>query len=96
MAEPVDHTISLLLDIRAEVVGMNTRMDQQYRELEKRINNLQRAFLGESVLGQYASLAFDTRISELEKWVRALEDDARAQLNATLTDDSGSSCPKQR
>jgi len=59
MAEPENHTIRLLRDIRATLDGMNDKMDVNYNDLRQRIDNLRKAAYGESVLGQYATAELD-------------------------------------
>ena len=67
MAEPENHTIRLLRDIRVTLDGMNDKMDANYSDLRQRIDNLRKAAYSESVLGQYATAELDEKIESLEK-----------------------------
>jgi hypothetical protein len=82
------------------------KLSNRVDEHQKRLNSMQHAIHGESVLGRYSAAEFDARISALEKRPPAPESRSdpdplgqpqfHLQLNATFTADSGSSCPKQR
>jgi polyhydroxyalkanoate synthesis regulator phasin len=73
MAEPEHRTLRLLREIRAAIGAMDNKIDRNQEELQKRIDSLRQAMLGESVLGRYATAEFDERISALERRVSALE-----------------------
>ncbi len=80
MAEPENHTLRLLREIRAAIgaldgkmVSLDNKVDRNQEELQKRIDSLRQAMLGESVLGRYATAEFDERLSALERRVSALE-----------------------
>ena len=73
MADPEDHTLRLLREIRAAIGAMDNKIDRNQEELQKRIDSLRQAMLGESVLGRYATAEFDERLSTLERRVSALE-----------------------
>jgi hypothetical protein len=66
MAEPGNHTLRLLWEIRST-------MDRNHEDLTARIGSLRQAKLGESILGRYTTAEFEQRISDLEKRVAALE-----------------------
>jgi hypothetical protein len=63
MAGPENHTLHVLRDIRGEMRKLSDRVDEH----QKRLNSMQQAIHGESVLGRYPAAEFDTRISALEK-----------------------------
>jgi hypothetical protein len=63
MADPENHTLHVLRDIRGEMRKLSNRVDEH----SKRLISLQQAIHGESVLGRYSAAEFDTRISALEK-----------------------------
>ena len=98
MAEPENHTLHLLREIRASIGALDSKMDgkitaldgkitaldgkitaldnkvdRNHEELQKRIDSLRQAMLGESVLGRYATAEFDERFAALEQRVSALE-----------------------
>jgi hypothetical protein len=73
MAEPENHTIRLLREIRVVLEGMSDKIDHNYADLRERIEKLRKASFGESILGRYATAEVDERIDELEKRVSALE-----------------------
>ena len=51
---------------------LDNKIDRNQEELQKRIDSLRQAMLGESVLGRYATAEFDERLA-LEQRVAALE-----------------------
>ncbi len=73
MAEPENHTVRLLREIRGAIGALDNKIDQNQEELQKRFDSLRQATLGESVLGRYATAEFDERLSALERRVSALE-----------------------
>jgi hypothetical protein len=84
MAEPENHTLRLLRDIRGaigaldnkldnKIASLDSKIDRNHEELQKRIDSLRPAMLGESVLGRYATAEFEERLSALEQRVSALE-----------------------
>ena len=73
MAEPDNHTIRRLREIRAVLDGINDKIDNNYTDLRERLDNLRKASFGESLLGRYATAEVDERIEDLEKRVSALE-----------------------
>ncbi len=84
MAEPENHTLRLLREIRSaigaldnkvddKITALDNKIDRNQEELQKRIDSLRQAMLGESVLGRYATAEFDERLSTLEQRVSALE-----------------------
>jgi uncharacterized small protein (DUF1192 family) len=91
IAEPENHTLHLLREIRASIGALDSKMDgkitaldgkitaldnkigRNHEELQKRIDSLRQAMLGESVLGRYATAEFDERFAALEQRVSVLE-----------------------
>ena len=84
MAEPENHTLRLLREIRGAIGALDSKLDgkialldnkidRNHEELQKRIDSIRQAMLGESVLGRYATAEFDERLSALEQRVSALE-----------------------
>jgi polyhydroxyalkanoate synthesis regulator phasin len=73
MAESENHTLRLPREIRGAIGALDNKIDRNQEELQKRIDSLRQAMLGESVLGRYATAEFDERLSALEHRVAALE-----------------------
>ena len=84
MAEPENHTLHLLREIRGaiaafdskfdgKITSLDHKIDRNHEELQKRIDSLRQAMLGESVLGRYATAEFDERLSAIESRLTALE-----------------------
>lgn len=81
MAEPENHTLHLLRDIRDALAGIDRRLDgldakvdRNQGDLRSRMDNIRQALNGENVLGRYAAAeveerleAIENRLSELEK-----------------------------
>src|SRR5215467_4627206 len=62
MAEPENHTLRRLREIRVAIGTVDTRVDsldkkvdRNHEELKQRIENLRQAAFGENVLGRYAA-----------------------------------------
>jgi len=66
MAEPENHTLRLLREIRGaigalegkldgKIDSLDKKIDRNQEELQKRIDSLRQAMLGESVLSRYAT-----------------------------------------
>jgi polyhydroxyalkanoate synthesis regulator phasin len=84
MPEPENHTLRLLREIRGaigaldgklddKIASLDSKTDRNQEDLQKRIDSLRQAMLGESVLGRYATAEFDERLSALEQRVSTLE-----------------------
>jgi hypothetical protein len=73
MAEPENQTLHLLREIRGDVKSLDKKVDGGFERVNKRIDSLQQAMIGESVLGQYATAGIDTRLDDIEKRLTALE-----------------------
>jgi hypothetical protein len=62
MAEPENHTLHLLREIRgaigaleSRIASMDNKIDRNHEKLQQRIDGIRQAMLGESVLGRYAT-----------------------------------------
>jgi polyhydroxyalkanoate synthesis regulator phasin len=73
MAEPENHTLRLLREFREEFREFSTKTDRSFAQVQERLNGMQQAMLGESVLGRYATAEFEERLSALEQRIAALE-----------------------
>jgi hypothetical protein len=56
-----------------KIASLDSKIDRNHKELQKRIDSIRQAMLGGSVLGRYATAEFDERLSALEQRVSALE-----------------------
>jgi polyhydroxyalkanoate synthesis regulator phasin len=88
MAEPDNHRLRLLREIRSQGEATKKGLDDLQREMGEfrkeatqafehvgeRLEHLTRLVTGESVLGRYAAANVDERIQALEQRVAALED----------------------
>jgi hypothetical protein len=80
MAEPESMIVPMLRDIRAD---MNNRFDEigrqfgkvgeRFDRLEKRLESVRQAGVGESVLGRYAAAEVEDRLGQIEERLSALE-----------------------
>jgi hypothetical protein len=52
MAEPENHTLRLLREFREEFREFSTKTDRSFAQIHERLNGMQQAMLGESVLGR--------------------------------------------
>ena len=80
MAEPKDHTLRLLQDIRGAVQAVDSKVDRlgqkvdgNHEDLTKRISSLQQAMIGESVLGRYTVAEVEERLDAIEQRLSVLE-----------------------
>src|SRR5260370_42108345 len=80
MAEPENHILRLLREIRGAIGTVDTRVDsldkkvdRNHEELKQRIENLRQAAFGESVLGRYAAAEVEERLTAIESRISALE-----------------------
>ena len=84
MSEPENHTLRLLRELRDNIQGMEKRLDSKFdavsatvgrnhEELKKRLDSLQKALIGESILGRYATAEFEERLNAIERRVFDLE-----------------------
>jgi hypothetical protein len=84
MAEIESHTIRLLQELRDEMRENFTRVETNFTRLEAKMNDgfehlseeiedMRRAFAGESVLGRMAAKTVDDRLTDLERRMAAIE-----------------------
>ena len=77
MAEPENHTLHLLWEIRGAIGALENRIASRStaitRDSQERIDSIRQAMLGESVLGRYATAEFEERLTALEHRVAVLE-----------------------
>ena len=73
MVEPESMILVLLREIRTEMSTRFDTMDGRFDRLEKRVDNIRQAMLGESVLGRYAVAEVEERLERIEKRLEALE-----------------------
>ncbi len=88
MADPDNHTLRLLREIRvavaatsdkvdalnARITDLDSRMERNDADLGARIDRLRQAMTGESVLGRYAVAGVEERLDSLEQRVTRIED----------------------
>ncbi len=108
MAEPENHTIHILREIRAaiqgledKVEGLDGKLERGHQELRSRMDNIRQALNGESVLGRYAAAEVEERLDSIEKRLEALRWKTRnrcnsLQLSTTFAVDCGSSALNER
>jgi hypothetical protein len=73
MAEAENHTLRLLREFREEFREFSTKTDRSFAQIQERLNGMQQAMLGESVLGRYATAEFEERLAALEHRISVLE-----------------------
>ena len=80
MAEPENHTLRLLQDIRrqgeetrADLASLRSEMADGFARVDKRLDSMHRAINGESVLGRYAAAEVEERLTAIEGRLSALE-----------------------
>ena len=80
MAEPEDHTLRLLRDIRSatqstdkKVDKLDAKIESVRDDLKESIDELREFAFGGSVLGQFATARVEKRLGALEKRISALE-----------------------
>ncbi|MEZ5787017.1 MAG: hypothetical protein R3D62_11255 [Xanthobacteraceae bacterium] len=73
MAEPENHTLHLLREIREQIMRLDRKIENNHVEVTERLNGLRMATTGESVLGRYAAAEVDERLDNLERRIAALE-----------------------
>ena len=81
MAEPENHTLRILREVRAALEAMDAKFDgrfdgleSRFDDLRSRVDNIRQAAFGESVLGRYAAAEVEERLDSIEKRLGALED----------------------
>ena len=80
MAEPENHTIRLLQEIRQQgttlenrIDGLSKQVDNGFDEVKKRMDSLHKAINAESILGRYAVADVEERLISLENRMAKLE-----------------------
>jgi hypothetical protein len=77
MADPENHTLHRLRELRNDIKMMDEnlerKIDQNHEEVTKRLDSLQRAIVGESILGRYATAEFEERLTAVEQRLSAIE-----------------------
>jgi hypothetical protein len=73
MAEPENHTLYLLREIRGDIDKLENKVDGGFARVDKRMDTLQQAMNGESLLGRYAVAELDERLASIETRLTAIE-----------------------
>jgi tetrahydromethanopterin S-methyltransferase subunit G len=73
VAEPDNLVPVLLRELRADMDQRFVQADARFDRLEKRLENVRQAAIGESVLGRYAAAEVEERLEQIEKRLAALE-----------------------
>jgi hypothetical protein len=73
MADPENHTLHLLREIRSDIDKLENKVDRGFERINKRMDSLQQAMTGESVLGRYAVAEVEDRLAAIETRLRAIE-----------------------
>ncbi|MFY9699662.1 MAG: hypothetical protein WAK34_15305 [Rhodoplanes sp.] len=84
MADIENHTIRLLQELREEMrqsfarteanfTRLEAKMNDGFEHLSEEIEEVRRAFAGESVLGRMAAKNVDDRLTDLERRMAAIE-----------------------
>ena len=73
MAEPDNLVPVLLRELRADMDQRFAQADTRFDRLEKRLENVRQAAIGESVLGRYAASEVEERLERIDKRLAALE-----------------------
>ncbi len=73
MAEPDNLVPVLLRELRADMDQRFAQADTRFDRLEKRLENVRQAAIGESVLGRYAAAEVEERLERIDKRLAALE-----------------------
>lgn len=85
MAEPEHHTLRLLRELRddikaldrkldSKVDALDQKIDRNHDEVKKCLDSLQRAQVGEGILGRYATAEIEERLAAIERRVSVLEE----------------------
>jgi phage terminase Nu1 subunit (DNA packaging protein) len=64
MAEPDNHTLRLLREIRGAVQSLDQKVDRQFSDLTERVDTLTRAVAGELVQARYVTAGVDERLAD--------------------------------
>ena len=73
MADPENHTVRLLREIRAALQALDDKVESGQVDVRSRLESLRQTVTGESVLGRYAAAEVDERLDAIEKRLSALE-----------------------
>lgn len=73
MSEPDNFILKLLREIRAEMKDGFDSAGKRLDSIDAKIESLNQAMHGESVLGRYATAEFEDRIEAIEKPLDKLE-----------------------
>ena len=77
MPDVENHTIRLLKELREEMrqghARLEAKMNDGFAHLSEEIEDMRRAFSGESVLGRMAAKNVDDRLADLERRMAAIE-----------------------
>jgi len=73
LAEPDNLVPVLLRELRADMDQRFAQADTRFDRLEKRLENVRQAAIGESVLGRYAAAEVEERLEPIDKRLAALE-----------------------
>jgi peptidoglycan hydrolase CwlO-like protein len=88
MAEPENHTLRLLRELRddiktldrkvdtvdSKINALDAKVDRNHEDVKERIDRLRQAMVGESILGRYATAKFEERLSAVERRFLDLEE----------------------
>jgi len=73
MAEPENHTLHLLRELREDVQKIDRKIDSNHAELKEHIGNLTQALAGEMAANRYVNGGVERRLADIEKRLSALE-----------------------
>lgn len=77
MAEPENHTLRLLREIRSDLDKVENKVDSGFERVDKRMDGLQQGINGESVLGRYAAGEVEDRLAAIETRLTTIENGAK-------------------
>ena len=73
MADPENHTLRLLREMDRKNEERHSVVLQKFESMDQRLKNLQKAMVGESVMGRYMVAEVEERIGKLEDRMTAFE-----------------------
>jgi lipase chaperone LimK len=73
MAAPENHTLRLLREMDRKNEERHSVVLQKFESMDQRLKNLQKAMVGESVMGRYMVAEVEERIGKLEDRMTAFE-----------------------
>lgn len=71
--EPQDLVLSLLREMRAEMASRFEDSQHRFDGVDKKLESLRQAMIGESVLGRYTVAEVEERFEKIESRLAALE-----------------------